>query len=71
MHASMHTKVQKQKLNKQCPLNTKSAIGSIAFNALTLLVGHQQDHPACKKPSDEVPWLSVRNKVQMICIWSS
>jgi len=25
-----------------------------AFNALTLLVVHQEEHPACKKPSDEV-----------------
>jgi len=25
-----------------------------AFSALTLLVGHQEEHPACKKLSDEV-----------------
>jgi len=31
-----------------------------AFRALTLLVGHQEEHPACKKLSDEVlVWLSV------------
>ena len=42
-----------------------------AFNALTLLVGHQQEHPACKKSSQEVlAWLSVCSKVQMICIGS-
>jgi len=30
------------------------------FTALTLLVGHQEEHPACKKLSDEVlAWLSV------------
>jgi len=31
-----------------------------AFNALTLLVGRQEDDPACRKLSDEVlAWLSV------------
>ena len=25
-----------------------------AFSALTLLVGHQEEHPACKKLSDEM-----------------
>jgi len=43
-----------------------------AFSALTLLVGQQEEHPACKKLSDEVlVWLSVWSEVQMICIWSS
>ena len=42
-----------------------------AFSALTLLVGRQEGHPACKKLSGEVlVWLSVWNKVQT-CIWSS
>jgi len=32
----------------------------LQFSALTLLVGHQEEHPACKKLSDEVlAWLSV------------
>jgi len=36
-----------------------------AFSALTLLVGRQTEHPACKKLSDEVlAWLSVWSKVQ-------
>ena len=45
----------------------------VAFSALTLLVGHQEEHPACKNwLSDEVlAWLSVRSEEQMICIWSS
>jgi len=31
-----------------------------AFSALTLLVEHQEEHPACKTPSNEVlVWLSV------------
>jgi len=34
--------------------------GSYAFSALTLLVGRQEGHPACKKLSGEVlAWLSV------------
>jgi len=33
---------------------------SIAFSALTLLVGQQEGHPACKKQSGGVlAWLSV------------
>jgi len=36
------------------------------------LVGHQEEHPAHKKLSDEVlAWLSVCSEVQMICIWSA
>jgi len=43
-----------------------------AFSALTLLVGHHEEHPASKKLCDEVlVWLSVWSEVQMICIWSS
>ena len=42
-----------------------------AFSALTLLVGRQEGHPACKKLSSEVlAWLSVWSEVQ-ICIWPS
>ena len=37
----------------------------IAFSALTLLVGRQEGHPACKKLSGGVlAWLSVWSKVQ-------
>jgi len=40
-----------------------------AFSALTLLVGQQEGHPACKKLSGGVlAWLSVCSKVQT-CIW--
>ena len=42
-----------------------------AFTALTLLVGHQEGHPACKKQSGGVlAWLSVWSEVQ-ICTWPS
>ena len=37
-----------------------------AFSALTLLVGRQEGHPACKKLSGEVlAWLSVWSQVQV------
>jgi len=36
-----------------------------AFSALTLLVGQQEEHPACKKLSGRVlAWLSVWSKVE-------
>jgi len=42
-----------------------------AFNALMLLVGLQEGHPACKKLSGGVlVWLSVWSEVQT-CIWPS
>ena len=42
-----------------------------AFSALTLLVGRQEGHPACKQLSVGVlAWLSVWSKVQT-CIWLS
>ena len=41
------------------------------FSALTLLVGRQEGHPACKKQSGGVlVWLSVWSEVQT-CIWLS
>ena len=42
-----------------------------AFGALTLLVGRQEGHPACKKLSGEVlAWFSVWSEVQT-CICPS
>jgi len=42
-----------------------------AFSALTLLVGRQEGHPACKKTSGGVlAWLSVWSEVQT-CILPS
>ena len=39
----------------------------MAFSALTLLVGRQEGHPACKKTSGEVlAWLSVWSEVQTL-----
>ena len=52
--------------------NIYSVIISVAFIALTFLVGHQEEHLVCKNLSDEVlTWLSVWSKVQIVCIWSS
>jgi len=42
-----------------------------AFSALTLLVGRQEGHPACKTLSGGVlAWLSVWSEMQT-CIWPS
>jgi len=42
-----------------------------AFSALTLLVGQQEGHPACKKLSGGVlAWLSVWSEMQT-CMWLS
>ena len=42
-----------------------------ASSALTLLVGRQEGHPACKKLSGGVlAWLSVGSEVQT-CMWPS
>ena len=43
----------------------------LGTGALTLLVGWQEGHPACKNLSSEVlAWLSVWSEVQT-CIWPS
>jgi len=42
----------------------------LAFSALTLFVGQQEGHPACKK-CEVLAWLCVWSKEQMICILSS
>jgi len=47
------------------------AFSAVAFSALTLLVGQQEGHPACKKLSGGVlAWLSVWSEVQT-CIQPS
>jgi len=47
-------------------------IVALAFSALTLLVGRQKGHLACKKLSGGVlAWLSVWSEVQIVCIWPS
>ena len=47
------------------------AFSACAFSALMLLVGRQEEHPACKKQSGGVlAWLSVWSELQT-CIWPS
>ena len=47
------------------------AFSANAFSALTLLVGRQEEHPACKKLSSGVlAWLPVWSEMQA-CIWPS
>jgi len=44
---------------------------TVAFSALTLLVGRQEGHPVCKKLSGGVlAWLSAWSEMQT-CIWPS
>jgi len=44
-------------------------LGYFAVSVWILLVGHQEEHPACKTLSDEVlAQLSVWSEVQNICI---
>ena len=51
--------------------NNRYKFFTIAFSALTLLVGRQEGHPACKKLSGGVlAWLSVWSEVQT-CICPS
>ena len=42
----------------------------LCFSVLTLLVGRQEGHPACKKLSGVLAWLSVWSEMQT-CIWPS
>jgi len=54
-----------------CPVDIYIALLWHAFSALTLLVGRQEGHPACKKLSGGVlAWLSVWSEMQT-CIWPS
>ena len=44
---------------------------AVAFSALTLLIGQQEGHPACKELIGGVlAWLCARSKMQT-CIWPS
>jgi len=50
---------------------TNIFVSLVAFSALTLLVGRQEGHPACKKLSGGLlVWLSVWSEMQT-CIWPS
>jgi len=58
-------------VSKYMGLYCESTFSALAFSALTLLVGRQEGHPACKELSGGVlAWLSVWSEVQT-CICSS
>jgi len=51
-------------------VSSNYAFSAYAFSALTLLVGWQEGHPACKKLSGRVlAWLSAWSEVQT-CTWA-
>ena len=57
--------------NRHTSFTTVKSVKFIAFSALTLLVGRQEGHPACKKLTGGVlSWLSVWSEVQT-CIQPS
>jgi len=66
---SMHILINCKHTTKN---NFLTVLGMVsAFSALTLLVGRQEGHPACKKQSGGVlAWLSVWSEVQT-CMWPS
>jgi len=52
---------------KCCLIGYDPCFEFLAFSALTLLVGRQEEHLACKTLSDEVlAWLSVWSEVHMV-----
>jgi len=54
-----------------CGITADTRFSALAFSALTLLVGRQEGHPACKNVSGGVlVWFSVWSKVQT-CIQPS
>ena len=71
MNASFCVFLPARVVPDQRPLNGRCCCCWKAFSALTLLVGWQEEHPACKKLSGVVlALLSVWSEVQT-CIWSS
>jgi len=65
------TQIQETDLLVRTSLLVSHFVVSDAFSALTLLVGRQEGHPACKKLSGGVlAWLSAWSEVQT-CIWPS
>jgi len=59
-------------LKLEAVVNATTDHDTVAFDAVTRLVGYQEEHLARKKQSDEVlVWLFVWSEVQMICIRSS
>jgi len=71
LHLSGNGCQRKQRLNGLCTCQIQTNITNVTQKiifiiiALTLLVGRQEGHPACKKQSGGVlVWLSVWSEVQ-------
>jgi len=59
----VHRRVQQQLFQFSVAVDG-STFSGVVFSALTLLVGRQEEHLACKKLSvDVLAWLSVWNEV--------
>jgi len=71
-HTTYTTSAQHEyNAEKQKVLSVYYSVRCCAFSALTLLVGRQEGHPACKEQSGGVlARLSVWSEVQT-CIWPS
>jgi len=50
---------------------TNALYFTIAFRVLALLVGRQEEQPACKMSDEMLAWLSILSEAQMICVWFS
>jgi len=71
MTSSNVTEFERKLEKMQCSCVPVLQGSAEAFSALTLLVGRQEGHPACKKLSGGVlAWLSVWSEMQT-CIWPS
>ena len=69
--ASKHSRQSSEIIHKKFKFKLTVTLYTVAFSALTLLVGRQEGRPACKKLSGGVlAWLSVWSEVQT-CIWLS
>ena len=62
-HALQHQRQTSYYINCKMPNSFGCLVQKYAFSALTLLVGRQEGHPACKKLSGGC-WLSVWSEVQ-------
>jgi len=72
LYKSTYLLILEENLRRQVALAFYGRL-SFLFSALTLLVGWQEGHPSCKKPSGEVLVCGLfgAREVQMICIWST
>ena len=71
-HSGSHRDLRVVQELRRCHASAAYFTAILAISALTLLVGRQEEHPACKNWICELlVWLSVSSEVQIVCIWSS